>query len=422
MAVAMVPLGEFCTINKGLSYKGEYIDENGPALLGMGTITEGGGFRSEKVRTYGGPYKTRQLVNPGDVYLALTNMAEITRKFLGSAVKIPDDFPTQGIVTHHVAKVTWKTDDILMRDYLYWLMRTDGFLQHCADFGTGTTVHAVSSVDVERFEVPESLNENQIIMTRELNSIVAQERVLNDERLGDEEMVRIIFCSWFMNFDVVKAKESGIHFQLPESTVGLFPNSFQDSEIGPIPTGWSVGTVHDLGRQRREIRKPDSFTDEDHYVGLKHFTRGSLVLTDWGDTIGIASNKFQFTTGDILFGKLRPYLHKVAPSPVDGVCSTDILVLQPTQMIDHAFLLSIVSSTHFIDFVSGLCEGVGLPRTKWGHFKFYEFALPPPELRARYSATVQPILDRINISIHQSKELELRRKILLGRLQTGMLD
>ena len=152
-----VPLSEFCTVRKGLSYKGEFIHKKGPALLGIGTIKEGGGFRAENVRTYGGPYKETHVLRPGDVYVALTSQDGL---LIGSPAMVPKDFQGIGITTHHDAKIDWKTEDQDMKDFLYWLMHSYGFIRHCINFSVGTTVYATHGKDVERFQVPKQLNHN----------------------------------------------------------------------------------------------------------------------------------------------------------------------------------------------------------------------------------------------------------------------
>ena len=70
------PLSSFASLTKGLSYQGAYLDQEGPVLIGIGTISERGGFRPEKLRTYSGPHKTQHRIYPGEVYISTTNMAE----------------------------------------------------------------------------------------------------------------------------------------------------------------------------------------------------------------------------------------------------------------------------------------------------------------------------------------------------------
>ena len=235
--------------------------------------------------------------------------------------------------------------------------------------------------------------------------------------------ISYLYRSWFIDFDPVKAKAKGkLPYGMGENTAALFPDTLEDSEIGPIPTGWAVGTIHDIAKQRKDTVRPDDFGDMTPYIGLEHMPRKSIALTEWGGSAGLDSNKFRFGKRDILFGKLRPYFHKVGPAPLDGVCSTDILVIQPIDDELGGFLLPILSSENFVNFVSGISEGVGLPRTKWDHFKLYKIALPPAEIIEKFTSIVRPLLDNIESSIYESKELNYVRDELLPELMSGELS
>ncbi|HDQ06091.1 MAG TPA: restriction endonuclease subunit S [Candidatus Bathyarchaeota archaeon] len=61
-----------------------------------------------------------------------------------------------------------------------------------------------------------------------------------------EAMARAIFKSWFVDFDPVRAKAEGRPTGLPDNIAALFPDSFQDSELGEIPRGWAVKTISEV--------------------------------------------------------------------------------------------------------------------------------------------------------------------------------
>ena len=95
-----VPLGSLADISKGVSYKGEYLDQPGPSLLGLGVVEPGGGFRTGKARKYGGPAKPQHYVHPGDLFLALTDITQ-DGSVLGSPVVVPRDIGP-ALLSHHV--------------------------------------------------------------------------------------------------------------------------------------------------------------------------------------------------------------------------------------------------------------------------------------------------------------------------------
>ena len=179
--------------------------------------------------------------------MAMTNMAEETSRFLGSAAKFPEMGDEYGLITHHVSKVKWKTNDPLMQEFLYWVMRSHAFHQHCRNYGTGTTVYSVKGKDAERFLVPGNPTKDKITIALILKQISSLEQTFYKLSSQIESLTSTIFRSWFIDFDPVKAKVEGkLPFGMSEETAALFPDSFENSELGPIPTGWNWGTLLDI--------------------------------------------------------------------------------------------------------------------------------------------------------------------------------
>ena len=99
------------------------------------------------------------------------------------------------------------------------------------------------------------------------------------------------------------------------------------------------------------------------YVGLEHIAPGSGLLTP--TTIsgaGVKSSTFCFDDQMVLYGKLRPYLNKVALPNFSGFCSTDILPLIPAEGVDRRLLAALLRSPDFVGRVSQLTTGANLPR------------------------------------------------------------
>lgn len=146
-----------------------------------------------------------------------------------------------------------------------------------------------------------------------------------------------------------------------------------------------------------------------------------IALSEWGVGDGLESNKFRFNRGEILFGKLRPYFHKVGVAPVDGVCSTDIVVVAPRAAEWFGFVLGHTSSTEFVDFADAGSTGTKMPRTSWKDMARYEVVVPPQSVAAAFSRLIQPAIDRLLTGIHQSRTLATLRDALLPKLISGEL-
>ena len=234
-----------------------------------------------------------------------------------------------------------------------------------------------------------------------------------------EEMARALFQSWFVDFDPVRAKMEGRDTGLPPDLAALFPDRLADSELGEIPEGWEVRALGEVATQRRSGARPGEIGPDTPYIALEHMPKRCIALSEWGRADGLASNKFRFERGDILFGKLRPYFHKVGVAPLDGVCSTDIVVVTPVSKDWFGFLLGHVSSREFVDYTDAGSTGTKMPRTTWSDMARYQIVLPDQAVARAFTSSLRPAMDRILKATHESRMLAIQRDALLPRLVSG---
>jgi type I restriction enzyme S subunit len=260
-----------------------------------------------------------------------------------------------------------------------------------------------------------------------------------------EGIARALFQSWFIDFDPVRRNmdrnqpstrpsghpspsgrmdgdEGASGLLNSPATDALFPDSFQDSPLGPIPKGWTAGKLGDIGTNSRRGVQPSEIAPNTPYIALEHMPRRCIALGDWDESADVASGKSAFKKGEVLFGKLRPYFHKVGVAPFDGVCSTDILVLAPKSPEWFGFLLGHASSGALIQFTDLASTGTKMPRTNWNDISSFKVALPPKPIAAAFTKIIQPLLDRIHANLHQSRTLATLRDTLLPKLLSGELS
>jgi len=237
-----------------------------------------------------------------------------------------------------------------------------------------------------------------------------------------EAMARAIFKSWFVDFDPVKAKAAGKKPPgLKPEIAALFPDRFEDSPLGPIPAGWRVGNLGEVAENPRRGIRAEAIKSGTPYIALEHMPRRSIALGDWTTADAIESNKVEFRRGEILFGKLRPYFHKVGIAPVDGVCSTDILVIVPKQPEWFGFCAGHFSSDAIIQHCDRASTGTKMPRTNWNDLARFEVAIPQREMAKVFTNQFKPMIDRIHQSIAESRTLAALRDALLPKLISGEL-
>jgi len=113
------------------------------------------------------------------------------------------------------------------------------------------------------------------------------------------------------------------------------------------------------------------------YVGMEHLDPGSPRVARWGSPADVTSLVSQFESGDVLFGRLRPYLRKVALADQHGVCSPEILVLRPTEATVPGFTYLLASSDGCIEHAVAQSAGSRMPRASATDLAAHPISVPP---------------------------------------------
>lgn len=165
--------------------------------------------------------------------------------------------------------------------------------------------------------------------------------------------------------------------------------------IGQVPDHWSVASIKRLAFLRTE-RVTDS-PQEWQYIGLEDVESGS------GQHKPTAGNSRQsedstvgvFQVGDVLYGKLRPYLRKAIVSDRDGICSTEFLVLRPAAILP-SWLQQWLLTDGVTQQIEAGCEGAKMPRADWDHVSSISTPAPTKSEQAAILAVLKRVTTRID--------------------------
>ena len=182
---------------------------------------------------------------------------------------------------------------------------------------------------------------------------------------------------------------------------------------------WEEFSLDCIADNIKEQAIPVSLDCNTPYVGLEHIDKKNISLNRVGVSSDISSNKFYFSKYDILFGKLRPYFHKVCFAPFNGVCSTDILVIRPKQKAMLPFCLFAFFQKDIIDFSDYASSGTRMPRTSWNILSQYKMKKPPYDKIKKFNIICQKYIDKIEKNQQQIRTLEKLRDTLLPKLMSG---
>jgi type I restriction enzyme, S subunit len=143
------------------------------------------------------------------------------------------------------------------------------------------------------------------------------------------------------------------------------------------------------------------------YVGLEHIEKDTgHFLNDFKrDSETLLASKFKFSSSHVLYGKLRPYLNKVALPSFEGVCTTEILPILPNfRLLDRRYLWLIFLSPKFVAWASKSVSGANLPRLDPKELAQYQIPLPPLEEQKRI-AKIASKCDRIRRTRRYTQQL-----------------
>lgn len=180
-------------------------------------------------------------------------------------------------------------------------------------------------------------------------------------------------------------------------------------------------SIGKLGKLVRDGVSLASLTGGECYIGLEHMPRRNMWMSNWEVNAELASGKSAFRSGDVLFGRLRPYFHKVGLALTSGVCSTDILVIRPTVPSRLGWLLLSLSSDKVVAHASAVGDGTRMPRTKWQDLDSFAIPWPGEESATHLNELVRSLGVRIQTSVEESRTLATLRDTLLPRLMSGRL-
>ncbi|MDP2184018.1 MAG: restriction endonuclease subunit S, partial [Xanthomonadales bacterium] len=229
-----------------------------------------------------------------------------------------------------------------------------------------------------------------------------------------EAMAKALYDCWFVQFDFPDANGK------PYKSSGgkMVYNATLKREI---PMGWEVSNLSDLVDLIKGNVSPSDVAENTPYVGLEHIGRKKITLSDWGTSDSAASDKTVFKRNDILFGKIRPYFHKVTVAPFDGITSTDTIIMRPKKVDFLGLALETVFADEFVEAATQSSTGSKMPRADWSVLRHYKIPVPDTDLLNSFNSVFEKALEKIYLSETENKKLIELRDWLLPLLMNGQV-
>jgi len=246
-----------------------------------------------------------------------------------------------------------------------------------------------------------------------------------------EAMARALFKSWFVDFNPVRAKAEGRWKRgqslpcLPAHLFDLFPDSFEDSEMGKIPKGWEVKPLPELNdvNPARSLRKGDIAP----YLDMANMpTRGhapdQVVERPFGSGM-------RFINGDTLVARITPCLENGKTAFVDflqdgqvGWGSTEYIVIRTKPPLPEEFAYCLARSDEFREFaIQSMTGSSGRQRVQAESLCHFMLIVPPRDVAMVFGRFVSPLFVWASGAVRESRTLAALRDSLLPKLVSGEL-
>ena len=173
-----------------------------------------------------------------------------------------------------------------------------------------------------------------------------------------------------------------------------------DASSPLLPDGWVWTTLGEIIEPSKEKVNPLEI-EEVPYVSLEHIEKDTGKLLGHGRSSEVRSSKTKFNRGDLLYGKLRPYLNKVYISDFEGVCSTDLLVFPKDELLSNTFFLYRFLCRDFVNYASHNVSGVNLPRVNFQTLSRFKIALPPLPEQHRIVSKIEELFTKLDAGINE---------------------
>lgn len=239
-----------------------------------------------------------------------------------------------------------------------------------------------------------------------------------------EAMARALFKSWFVDFDPVRAKAEGRNLGLPQRMADLFPDSFEESELGEIPKGWQVATLGDFAALNPESWSKDTRPDIIHYVDLSN--------TKWGRIESVTTHTRQdapsraqrvLRSGDTLVGTVRPGNGSYAFVTEERLTgSTGFAVLRPQRQEYREYVYLAATTAENIEELAHLADGAAYPAVRPEVVAATLSVRPPDFVLTGFAKAAAALLAKISMSERESRTLGALREALLPKLLSGELS
>ncbi|HDZ9389542.1 TPA: restriction endonuclease subunit S [Vibrio cholerae] len=337
---------------------------------------------------------------------------------------------------------------VLDNDYLLYLLQSHDVQHQLDGRGTGSTVKGIKQSELKEIILSfPSINVQKRIAQhlKNIDQKITLNRQINQTL---EQMAQTLFKSWFVDFDPVidnaldagnpipdelqhraevrkAVRESEGFNPLPDDVRQLFPDAFEESELGWVPKGWEQKSVSDALTVNPKVKL--SKGQSAHFVDMKALPTSGYSIEEV--TQKAFSGGAKFEQNDVLLARITPCLQNGKTGFVDflgegevGFGSTEFIVLRGDKDVHHTYIACLARHEKFRQHaMQSMVGSSGRQRVQNSCFDDYFIAVPTDAVMKKFAQMTKPSFDKFKANTAESIALAELRDTLLPKLISGEL-
>lgn len=402
----MEKLGKYCKIISGYAFKSNDLSEGTEIpVIKIGNISNGDDVITDSSTQYVSSdflsIDEKYHIKKGDVLTSLTGShINQPNSMVGRSCRNFSD--TEFLLNQRAGKVI--PNENADKNYLYYLLNTESFKYSICNRAYGAANQAnVSPSDIEniKWNFPALPTQQKIASILSAYDDLIQNYKKQIQAL--QTAASELYKEWF------------VRFRFPGYQNTKFENG--------IPEGWKVARLKDIAKDvGKTITKNEINYEKDVYIPIDCIPNHNMALTEVSDIENAESSLQRFESGDILFGAMRVYFHKVILAPMQGVTRKTCFVIHAKKDIFHNYLYSLLFSNTTINYANTISVGATMPYVRWNDFIRMQCLFPSEKILNDYNKIISPIFKTIMNSYKYLSNLTQQRDLLLPRLMSGKLE
>jgi len=322
-------------------------------------------------------------------------------------------------------------EGVLDSTYLLYLLQTEEMQSKLKARATGTTVLGIKQSELRKVELQLPPIGMQVSAAATLKAIDDRIALLRETNATLEAIAQAMFKSWFVDFDPVHAKQQGRAPEgMSEATAALFPDSFEESELGLVPRGWKVEPLTEVFdfREGPGIRNWQ-YTNSDQgtrFINIRCIQDGDLSIETASRITDEEANgkyaHFHLRAWDVVVstsGTLgRSAIVRQEHLPL--MLNTSVIRFQPIkEKMRFSFVYEYLNSTEFLFKLNSMASGSVQKNFGPMHLKQMKLVCPPIDLLEHYESICRPLFEKVAANRARIATLATLRDTLLPRLMSG---